>query len=321
MIAQGGLAMHVHPDVARLRSAPALQLGCDAALAAWRALPDVAAAIAALARFDAGEQLGTLPALASIVCDAAAARAFADRLIAPLIAALRAEPLAQLPLGYSAAPGMARLRLASHGRTGLTLTVFAQRARAVSPTALFEDCMAHEMVVAGTGRALVHRLDQGQLTTAEVACEPGTRMTRTGPQDARQIIAVTRPLLLLQLTQAAAHPAPSREIALADARVIMAISGCKRSSQQMMALGVLGALAHRPALTELELLARDLAAQRELRWEAVRQVLALDAARGLALIGALAGSRADTLAVPAAALQQQLLAAQPDLAALLPVPA
>lgn len=313
--------MHVHPDVARLRSAPAPQPGYDAALSAWRALPGVAAAIAALARFEAGEQLGALPALARIVCDAAAARAFAGGLITPLIAALRAEPLAQLPLGHSAAPGMARLRLASHGRTGLTLTVFAQRARAVPPTALFEDCTAYEMVVAGTGEALVHRLDQGRLTTVEVACEPGTPITRTGPQDARQIISVTRPLLLLQLTQAAAYPAPSREIALADARVIMAISGCKRTSQQMMALGVLGALAHRPALTEMERLARDLAAQRDLRWEALRQVLALDAARGLALIGAVAGDRADMLAVPAAALHQQLLAARPDLASLLPVPA
>ncbi len=68
----------------------------------------------------------------------------------------------------------------------------------------------------------------------------------------------------------------------------------------------------------MERIVRDHAAQRDLRWEALRQVLALDALRGLALVGALAGDSADLLAGPAAALQQQLRAARPDLAALLP---
>ena len=69
-----------------------------------------------------------------------------------------------------------------------------------------------------------------------------------------------------------------------DGRLITAISGCKQASQQMMALGVLGALAHRGGLSMMEQLAHDTTAQRDLRWEALRQVLALDAARGLALL-------------------------------------
>ena len=59
---------------------------------------------------------------------------------------------------------------------------------------------------------------------------------------------MTQPLLVLQLTRAALRPLPSREYALHDGRLIKTTSACKRTSQQLMALGVLGALAHRPAL-------------------------------------------------------------------------
>ncbi len=94
--------MQVHPAVARLRGDGAPQPGCDAALAAWRGSPMVADVRAALARFDAGEPLGDLPALARIIADHAAAQAFVAGFIAPLTGALRAEPLAQLPIGHSA---------------------------------------------------------------------------------------------------------------------------------------------------------------------------------------------------------------------------
>jgi hypothetical protein len=313
--------MQVHPDVARLRGDGAPQPGCDAALSAWHGSPGGASVHAALAQYDAGQPPGDLPVLARIIADHAAAQAFAAGFIAPLIAALRAEPLAQLPLGHSAGPGMARLRLAEHGRAGLSLVAFARRERAVPLSALFEDCMVHEIVVAGEGRALLHRLDDSTLRSQELALEPGTRLVRDGPDAARQIIAVARPLLALQLTLEAARPGPSREIALDDGRLITAISGCKRASQQMMGLAVLGALEHRPALDAIERLARDGGAQRDLRWEALRQVLALDTVRGLALLAALAGAEGDTLSAPAAALGRQLRSSRPDLAELIAEPA
>lgn len=313
--------MQVHPELAKLRSGDVPQPSCDAALAAWRGLPDVAAVLAAVARYDAGEQLDDLPALARIASDHAAALGFVAGLITLLIAALQAEPLAQLSMGHSAAPGMARLRLAGHARAGLTLVAFARRARVASPSALFEDCAVHEIVVAGEGRALLHRLNDTSLTTGETALAPGMRLTRDGADAARQIIAVTRPLLMLQITREAARPQASREISLDDGRLIKSISGCKRSSQQVMALGVLGALAHRPALGEMERLARDGEAERDLRWEALRQLLALDAGRGLSALALLADRPEDSLAASAATLRRNLIAAHPDLAPLMPEPA
>jgi hypothetical protein len=229
---------------------------------------------------------------------------------------LRAEPLAQLPFGHSVTPGFARLQLARNGRAALTLAAFARRPKAVPASALFEDGAAHEIVLAGAGNAMRHRLAEGRLHSEALGCTPGTRITRNGPDEARQIVEVTRPLLVLQLIHAAERPAPSREIALADGTLIKTISGCKQTSQQMMALGVLGALQHRSAAAAMERLALDEQAARDLRWEALRQLLALDALRGLAVLARLADGHEDQLATPAAVLQRDLVAAHPQIAAM-----
>lgn len=65
-------------------------------------------------------------------------------------------------------------------------------------------------MVAGQGSALVHRLKRERLASAEVALTPGAALVRRDADDARQIIAVTQPLLVLQLTREAAAPLPSR---------------------------------------------------------------------------------------------------------------
>jgi hypothetical protein len=273
---------------------------------------------AALAEFGAGAALDAVPDLAQLLRDSAAASALAHDFIAPVMAALTAEPLAQLPLGHSAAPGIARIRLASSGRASLTLAAYALRENRQPASVLFEDGEAHELVIAGAGQALCHHLSGHVLESRAVACLPGTRLARGGASEARQFVAVTRPMLVLQLVREAVSPAPSREVSLTDGRLLQQISGSKQASQQMMALGVLGALEHRSALEPMAQLARDTEATRDLRWEALRQVLGLDTAQGLALLAELAVRGDDPLAPPAAQLRRDLLAAHPALAQLEP---
>jgi hypothetical protein len=220
-------------------------------------------------------------------------------------------------LGHATTPGLARLRLLGEGRAALALVAHAPRPRAEPVAALFEDGAAHELVLAGAGTALSHRRAGGGLTTREITLASGTVMTRGGLAEARQIIAVTQPLLVLHLSRTAARPQPSAEIALADGRCLKTISGCKRTSQQIMALGVFGALRHRPAVPAMAATARNRAAARDLRWEALRQCLALDTRAGLALLAELAADPGDPLAAPARALQRQLAASDPALAALI----
>ncbi len=307
--------MHVHPALARLRREEAPQPRVDAALARWRASGDVAAVLEALAAYGAGESLGRLPALARLTAEVEAAQAFARRFVAALTPALRAEPLAQLPLGHSASPGIARVLLAESGRAALRLAAVARRAETPAASVLFEDCEAQEIVIAGEARAALYRLAAGRIACEMRDCRPGTRIARAGPQEARQILAVAQPLLVLQLTRTASAPAPSCEYALPQGTPIKTISASKRESQQMMALGVLGALGHRPALEAMEPLALDPAAARDLRWEALRQTLAMDTRRGMALLERLAASVSDRLAEPAARLHRDLIAAHPGLAA------
>ncbi len=244
-------------------------------------------------------------------------QALVAELVKGLTGALAAEPLAQLPFGHATTPGFVRLRLLGEGQAALALVVHAPRPRAEPVAALFEDGTAHELVLAGAGTALTHRRVGGGLTTREIALVPGTVLTRGGVAEARQIIAVTQPLLVLHLSRTAAAPQPSEEIALADGRSLKTISGCKRTSQQIMALGVLGALRHRPAVPTMAATGRDLSAERDLRWEALRQCLALDTRAGLALLAELAADPGDPLAAPARALQRQLAASDPALAALI----
>lgn len=310
--------MQVHPAIAALRSNGAPQPRTHAALATWRALPQVAATIAALGLYGAGTPLVALPDLTRLISDHATAQALADGLIAPLLDALRAEPLAQPSLGHSVTPGFVRLQLAREGGAALNLAAFSRR-QAVAPlSTLFEDGAAHEIVLAGAGCAMRYRLVAGRLHSEALTCESGTRITRNGPDEARQIVEVTRPLLVLQLTRAAKCPEPSREIALADGTLIKTISGCKQTSQKMMALSVLGALQYRSAVAAMKRLALDRGAARDLRWEALRQLLALDARHGLAVLARLADGAEDGLAAPAAALHRDLVFAHPELAKMEP---
>jgi len=309
--------MRVDAALARLRAQGQEQPLTEAALAQWRARPDVAEITADLAHHAGGAGLEQCPALARLLADVQAGKALLESLLQPLLAALRAEPLALPALGHRSAEGLVRLELAVHAGAVLGLAVHAPRPRAVPEAVLFEDGEVHEVVLAGEGAALCYQRAPAGLVGVEQALAPGVRLQRSGVAQARRIVAVTRPLVLLQLIRVSDSPAEGALVACADGRVLRRVSGCKRSSQQLMALGVLGALGHRPALSQMARLARDRAAPRDLRWEALRQALALDAAEGLKLLGALASDPADPLAAQASGLAARLRAVRPEMAALM----
>ena len=82
----------------------------------------------------------------------------------------------------------------------------------------------------------------------------------------------------------------------------------------MLALGVLGALEHTPAADVIVQVARDQSREPDLRWEAARQLLALDPLLGFKLLSSMSECESDTLSAPAASLRQELLSAYPQLA-------
>ena len=134
------------------------------------------------------------------------------------------------------------------------------------------------------------------------------------PLSARLITNVEQSVLLLQLSRTAEHPTAAREFDSESGQFLRSASGDKLTSRKVMALSVLGALEHRDALPVLGDVARDAWLDDDLRWEAVRQTLALDSASGMRLLNDLAEQSPDALAQPAARLRSQLLGAYPQLA-------
>ncbi len=114
-------------------------------------------------------------------------------------------------------------------------------------------------------------------------------------------------------------PQPQVDAVLAAWRALPEVGEVAHALAAWGAGGVLaadGALGHRAGVGAMETLALDRKAGRDLRWEALRQALGLDARAGMALLAELAERNDDPIGPPAARLRAGLIAAQPHLAML-----
>lgn len=307
--------MHIHRDIAALRSDfPAqrrLQAAFKRASDAWHLSEPVAEFRRALAGYADDGVLANHPTLANLVGNHAAAQGFADDFIVRFVAALRAEPLGEVPFGHSTGAGFSRMQLLNCDGATLSICAFEKRPEADPPQAVrFVDCETHEIILAGSAQgALYRRL--GTLTCEDREWRAGDVISCQAMTGSRHFQKVDTTLLVLQLTRKPVRPAPSIELRLTDGALLREVSGDKCASEQVMALCVLGALGSDPA--PLVQFARDTGHDREARWEALRQVLSIDSARGFALLCEIAGEQADTLARPAADLRAKLAADHPQL--------
>ena len=87
-----------------------------------------------------------------------------------------------------------------------------------------------------------------------------------------------------------------------------------------MALGVLGAMKAEQSCEAIRATALNREEDVEVRWEAARQLLGLDAKAGLTVLTRLSQLSDDPLSAPAKALRTQLMAAQPELTAAMKEP-
>lgn len=314
--------MRVHPDIAALRGDPVAQrrarAAMEAALDGWERDTAVADIKRDFRAFASGTALADLPALASLLTDHSRARDFAAHLVSQFCHALRQERLGEVPFRHRSSEGYARLQIMQTRGAMLSLCVFEPLESATTAqTAQFLDCEMHEIVIAGRAHAMFYRLDDAEgIAARKEVWEPGQRTTLHPLRDMRQIVRVEHSLLVIQLTRTPERPAPSREYRIADGALLQTVSGDKRASALVMALGVLGALGQARTLDAIVAFARNRAGDTEARWEAVRQVLAMDAGAGMALLGSLVHDGDDPLAQPATDLAAQLIAAHPQLRAL-----
>lgn len=314
--------MRVHPDIAALRSDRApqrqAQTAMQAAIEAWRAQPDAADMLADFVRFGEGAGLEQCPALEEVFTRAGRAEGLVATLTGHFCRAIAANPLGHPPFRNGFDGRASTMLLGKSGRAQLVLQ--AREPGSYSATAAtFIDMLRFDAVLAGTAQARILRIhgpdERVGFSEEPIMLERGVRLAFDCNRETLMAETVETRLVTLRLLQTAERPAPGREYNRRSGKLLHQSAGSLASSRrEMMAalLGRMGRVEAAPVLAQMALAEHELS----LRWQALRECLALDAGEGFATLSAIAGDPADSLAHPAGALRAQLLEAYPQLAAL-----
>ncbi|MEO6040585.1 MAG: hypothetical protein ABIP41_01680 [Croceibacterium sp.] len=310
--------MRIDPAIAALRADRGLQRQAQAAtiagFAAWRDEPGARAALAELAQFGQGAPLERCPALEALVTGPDAGGELAQALCRALATTLAQQPFGHPPLRHGFDGAVSTLQVAHAGRAHLVL--HARESGVYSFTrAAFSDALRFEAVLAGSAEARIVRRGAGGLSFETLALTAGTRLALDLASEALQAVAVSRRLVSLRLHRFAAEPEPTHEYSLADGALAHRSSGNLAASRHAMIVAVLGRMERAEAAPVLAAIARE-PGETSLRWEALREGLALDTAQGFAALLAVARQAGDPLSAAAGALRAQLIETHPQLAAL-----
>ena len=316
--------MRIDPAIAALRRDRALQRRAQsdmvAACDAWRTTAATGQVLAELERYGEGASLAQCAALRALFTDAESAPRLVAALNRAFCDALAREPLGHPPFRHGYDRGASTLLLARHGRAQLVLHACEPGVRSFDVVS-FSDGERREAVLAGKARARIVRARESSARFAlqPVAFEPGLRLALDLREEALQVLAIERRLVSLRLHRFASMPAPTREYSLSSGAFLRQSAGEIRASRQEAMLALLGRMRCADAVPVMAAIARE-PGDASLRWQALRECLALDTAAGFAALSELAAARSDALAAPAAALRAQLLEAHPELAGLAIVP-
>jgi len=321
--------MQFHPEIRALLEDPAglqaQQAVHSAAYDAWRKTPQGAALFDAFAAFAAGTPLSALPPLAALFDGSGTARALVAGLAAALLPAFARAPFGQVPLRHHASRAATTVLLAREDNASLTLVALdgaglALQAEAIS--AAFAPAEEWDVVLAGTGAGrLVERRGAPGLKVHPLRLEPGLALGRDAAREALLVDRAYGTLLLLRLRRTIDGPHPVREFDLATGAMIHQSAATARESRSEIAVALLGRMGRKDAAPVLSALARDATRSDMLRWQALRECLALDTLAGFRALAALACVQGDPLARAAGALRAQLIEQHPVLQDIEPCPA
>jgi hypothetical protein len=271
-------------------------------------------------RFGSGNALELCAPLADLFGgDSARARVFADGFVAAGLAGLYEHPLGQLPLMHGRRDAAPVLMLAASGRASLALAAYDGAALEALPapkTARFVPQETWIHVLSGSGDAdLVLRRDSDGdggrtvLQSGRIVLAPGMTFYRYGLRESLHVRRVTGTLVLLRLQRQFAPSAPAREYSLPDGTLVHQAAGRPDDTRRELAVSLLGHMGRKDAVPQMVQIALG-EAEREgeegLRWQALREVLALDSVAGFDLLGRISSNGEDPLARPAALLRASL---------------
>lgn len=314
--------MRIDPAIAALQRDPALQRQAQRTLISacedWRAGPDVAAVVADLARYGSGMAIEACPDLAALFTTPGRAADLAGAMVRRFCAVLASDPFGQMPFRHAADGQVASLLLLRAGRAHLVLHA-REPGQWTHDAAGFSDEDRNEIVLAGQAEAQIVRPPSGigaPLPVTPTGLRCGSHHALDLRSTCLQATRVDRRLVSLRLNRHAAAPAATRHYRLTDGTLAHQSAGSLRTSRQEMMLAILGRMGRAEAVPEMAALAADRQADEALRWQALRECLALDSGAGFAALSTVARDQADPLAAAAGALRAQLVEAYPQLAAM-----
>jgi hypothetical protein len=321
-----------HPDLRALRRDDSpqciAQLALKQAVDAWRARPDIAALQTELESVASGGGLASCAQLSAMFTPGShAARQFANDFSAMTCAALAASPLGHVPM--------------RHYTDGVTSTVLIGRAvnvtlslvaidgdglglRPESATASFGPNHTWEYVLGGS--AAIEMVEcqptgprHARLIRREAEIGPGSIQYRDGQRDARLLRRIDGALVTLRLQLRRSNAEATREYDLASGALLHQAAGNPRDSRLELMLAMLGRMGRKDAAQPMAELATSSAGS-ALRWQALRECLALDTEAGFTALAAIAARADDALSGPAGAMRAQLIETHPQLLELEPCP-
>ena len=329
--------MKHHPAIASLRNDHAPQIAAQEAMVRackdWRREPEAGAMLEEIERFGAGAPLEKCPTLEEMFTDAGCAARIARSLVGHLTDALRDAPLGHPPMRHGFNGKMSTLLVLARGRAQLLLQAKepslapAPKAGGAVPgrpacSVSFSDGERYEVVIAGRARAGIVR--RCEVSVSEVAgsdvrlheepivLEPGACLAFDCRTEALVVEEVRTRLVTLRLECAAADSAPTRQFERATGRLLGQSCGDLETSRREMMIALLGRMERTEAAPDLARVACE-HGDLSLRWQALRECLALDTATGFAALSELAARTGDPLAADAGALRAQLIETYPQL--------
>lgn len=303
------------------------QLAAHEAMADWRERPEIAGVLGDFIRFAEGEPIAGCPVLASLFAPGGEAGPdFVGSLVSEAVAILKRAPLAHLPQRHFSDRTLATLLLARKAGATLSLAAIdgeAMDARPPATTAAFWPGEAFERVLAGRGEAEIAQAPRGgggPLDRRTIALHAGVAIARDAEREALVPRRVDGCLVSLRLQRRRNGAGPSREYSLHDGALLHQAAGDPRDSRAELAIAMLARMGRTDAAPAIAAVTREPGSD-GLRWQALRECLALDTLTGFQALSSIAADAADLLAAPAGALRVRLVEAYPQLAGIQACPA
>lgn len=289
----------------------------DHARKLWRAENGAEAVMQDLRRYGAGAPLESCPSLEKLFT----AQGEAERLMASLsqhyCAAIRANTIGHPPFRTGSDGKASSILLGKAGRAQLMLQS-REPGTYGGANVGFSDATRYEAVLAGDAAAAIVRAipsAEGPLRFDEeqFTLRGGERFALDLSTEAFAVSRVRRRLVILRLMRCAAEPEPSREYSRQTGELFYRSAGKLSTSRQEAIIALLGRMERTDAVPQI---ARVALAESDasLRWQALRECLALDSETGFCTLARIARDAQDPLSPAAGALRAQLLEAHPQLA-------